>query len=60
MATIGTTRGYINKDKSKLIPTELGIKVIQELKEAFPKVISIKFTSEMEERLDVIANGKLF
>ncbi|MCF1349287.1 type I DNA topoisomerase [Ureaplasma urealyticum] len=60
MATIGTTRGYINKEKGKLIPTELGIKVIQELKEAFPRVISIKFTSKMEDRLDVVANGELF
>lgn len=57
MATIGTKRGYINKESGKLIPTEHGIRVILELKKAFPNVISIVFTSNMENDLDKIATG---
>lgn len=57
MAKISETRGYVNKDGQKLIPTEIGIKVIAQLQKDFPDVIDSKFTSHMETELDKIANG---
>ncbi|MCV3734476.1 type I DNA topoisomerase [Ureaplasma miroungigenitalium] len=59
MVNVGLKRGYVQKDKNKLIPTDLGMLVIAELTKAFPEVISISFTSNMEETLDEIALGKL-
>ncbi|MCV3743486.1 type I DNA topoisomerase [Ureaplasma sp. ES3154-GEN] len=59
MVNVGLKRGYVNKEKNKLIPTDLGMLVIKELKEAFKDVISIPFTSNMEEILDRIAAGEL-
>lgn len=57
MAKISETRGYVNKEGQKLIPTDIGIKVIDELKKDFPDVIDSKFTANMENELDKIANG---
>lgn len=57
MAKISETRGYVNKEAQKLIPTEIGMKVIDELKQDFPDVIDSKFTANMENELDKIANG---
>ena len=57
MAKISETRGYVNKEGQKLIPTEIGMKVIDELKKDFPDVIDSKFTANMENELDKIANG---
>ncbi|AJQ45427.1 DNA topoisomerase I [Ureaplasma diversum] len=59
MATIGTKRGYINKDNGKLIPTQHGIEIIKKLQESFPQIISAEFTSQMEDKLDLIANGEM-
>lgn len=57
MAKISETRGYVNKDGQKLIPTEIGMKVIAQLQKDFPDVIDSKFTSHMETELDKIASG---
>ncbi len=57
MARIGETRGYINKEKQKLIPNELGMNVIDLLTKNFSDVISKKFTADMENDLDKIASG---
>lgn len=59
MATIGTKRGYINKDNGKLIPTQHGMEIIKKLQDSFPKIISAEFTSQMEDKLDLIANGDI-
>lgn len=59
MAKIGESRGYVEKDKQKLIPNKLGIDIIELLTQNFPNIISKKFTSLMEEDLDKIALGKL-
>jgi DNA topoisomerase I len=53
-------RGYVRrgiKDR-KLIPSDLGILVTQQLKKHFPDVVSLTYTAEVEERLDSIAEGK--
>ena len=52
-------RNYIQKnDQKRFEPTEIGIMVINLLIEHFPKIVDIKFTAEMEENLDQIAQNK--
>ena len=52
-------RNYIQKnDQKKFEPTEIGTVVINLLIEHFPKIVDIKFTAEMEEDLDKIAENK--
>jgi len=52
-------RNYIEKDENKKFrPTEIGLVVNDILVKHFPKIVDIKFTAEMEEDLDEIAQGK--
>jgi len=52
-------RNYIEKDAKRCFqPTEIGLVVNDLLVEHFPKVVDIKFTAEMEEDLDEIAQGQ--
>jgi len=52
-------RGYVIKDQQKRFePTDIGFRVIDLLVEHFPVTIDIKFTANMEDDLDEIANGK--
>ena len=52
-------RNYVQKNENKKFePTEIGIIVDDLLVEHFPKIVSLKFTAEMEENLDKIAQGK--
>jgi DNA topoisomerase-1 len=60
-ATIVSTvqeRSYVKKDKGKLLPTPLGKTVNKLLKEFFPLILDVDFTAKMEERLDLIEDGK--
>lgn len=50
-------RQYVAKLNRSLQPTELGLVVCDMLKEHFPGVVDVGFTSEMEEDLDEIARG---
>ncbi len=59
MASIGDERGYTYKEKNKILATDFGIDVINELKKDFNEIISPQFTSLMEEKLDLIASGNL-
>ncbi|MGV8025074.1 MAG: type I DNA topoisomerase [Anaerolineaceae bacterium] len=52
------TRGYVEREGSKLKPTEIAYTVNDLLVEYFPDVLEINFTAEMEQDLDEIANGK--
>lgn len=59
--TIATiiTRNYVERDESKrLKPTEIAFVVTELLINHFPKIIDYKFTAQMEENLDLIANGQ--
>lgn len=58
--TISTVleRGYVEKDKKQLIPTDLGKLTDQKLGEFFSEIIDIDFTAEMEKQLDEIMDGK--
>jgi len=49
-------RGYVTKTNGSLQPTELGFVVNDLLTKHFPDIVDIKFTANMEEELDEIAN----
>lgn len=51
-------RGYVEKQGRTLIPTDTGDVVSTFLETYFPTYISDTFTSEMEDSLDEIAEGK--
>ncbi|MBQ7668425.1 MAG: type I DNA topoisomerase [Clostridia bacterium] len=57
--TISTiiTRGYVEREKKVLFPTELGRVVNNLLKEHFSSIVNVAFTAEMENDLDNIAEG---
>lgn len=60
-ATITTlsSRTYVSHEGRYLVPTELGIAVTDYLNKFFRQVINVKFTADMETKLDQIAeNGK--
>jgi DNA topoisomerase-1 len=59
--TISTimTRGYVEKEKKFLVPTELGKIVNNLLENHFKDIVNINFTAEMETKLDSIEEGKL-
>ncbi|HEY8292295.1 MAG TPA: type I DNA topoisomerase, partial [Thermomicrobiales bacterium] len=58
--TIATimNRNYVTKDEKVLVPSELGMIVTDVLVKNFPEVVDYGFTSQMEERLDDVAEGK--
>ena len=49
-------REYVNKVKGSFQPTELGMAVNDLLIQYFPDIIDVKFTANMENELDDIAN----
>jgi DNA topoisomerase-1 len=51
-------RTYVEKKENKLFATELGETVNTILTRYFPDIINVKFTAEMEEDLDKIADKK--
>ncbi|BAC91139.1 type I DNA topoisomerase [Gloeobacter violaceus] len=57
--TIGTIqeRGYVNKDGRTLIPTDLGMKVNDQLVQHFPNIVDTEFTANMEAQLDEVEKG---
>ena len=52
-----TSRDYVFKKGSALVPTWLAFAVTRLLEEHFAKLVDYKFTADMEETLDEIANG---
>ena len=57
---IGTIqdRGYVRKEASALLPSFTGMAVIQLLEKYFMHFVDYGFTSEMEQKLDLIAVGE--
>ena len=57
--TISTilARGYVMREKKQLFPTELGVMITDMMKEYFSDIVDIRFTAEMEERLDDVEAG---
>jgi DNA topoisomerase-1 len=52
-------RGYVRKLGNALVPTFTGVAVMQLLENYFINLVDYKFTSDMENSLDEIAEGKL-
>ena len=59
--TIGilSERGYVNVVDKKFVPTEIGIETTDKLQEFFKDIINVKYTKEMEDDLDKVADGDL-
>jgi len=55
-----TSRGYVERDKRTLIPTELGFIVNDLMTEYFPDIVDYQFTAEMEEVLDKVEEGEKY
>ena len=53
-----SARDYINIEKKQIVPTEVAFQVTELLEQHFPQIVDSSFTSNMEERLDLIAEDK--
>ena len=53
------SRGYVVRNKKKLIATELGITTADLLKNNFEDIVDVDFTADMEDKLDLVGEGKL-
>ena len=51
-------RGYVEREKKQLMPTELGIIITDLMKNHFKDIVDIAFTANMEQELDEIEEGK--
>ena len=61
-ATIVNTiqeRKYVDKEKGKLVPTDLGFRISDYLVEHLPDLFEVGFTARMEDELDQIEEGKV-
>ena len=52
-------RGYVEVIDKKFVPTEIGFTVTDKLQEFFSNIINVKYTANMEKKLDEIAEGKI-
>jgi DNA topoisomerase-1 len=60
-ATILSTieeKKYVEKEKGRFKPTDLGFVVTDLLRENFPQIMDVQFTAQMEEELDRIEEGE--
>ena len=51
-------RGYVEKDQKKLKTTPLGQAVNTVMMEQFPDIVTVKFSADMEKKLDVVEAGQ--
>ncbi len=51
-------RGYVEKDQKKLKTTPLGQAVNTVMMEQFPDIVNVKFSADMEKKLDVVEAGE--
>ena len=61
-ATIVNTiqvRKYVQKEKGRLVPTDLGFRINDYLVESLPELFQVGFTASMEEQLDDIGDGQV-
>lgn len=52
-------REYVKREQRKLKPTVLGKSVNDMLIDGFPEIMDIKFTADMEDRLDKVEDGDI-
>jgi DNA topoisomerase-1 len=55
--SILVNRKYIEIQKKQIVPTKIAFSVIELLEKHFPEIVDSGFTSNMEEKLDLIAQG---
>ena len=53
------TRKYVGMEKKSFVPTELGIQVNRFLVDKFDAIFDVKFTADMETKLDEVEYGKV-
>jgi DNA topoisomerase I len=52
-------REYVKVEKKNFIPTYLGYEIKEKLEKHFPNIMNVKFTAEMEKKLDEVEAGKV-
>ena len=52
-------RGYVVVEDKKFAPTKIGIETTDKLQEGFSDIVNVKYTANMENELDEIADNKL-
>lgn len=57
VVTTTTHTEVVGNEKSKLVPTDVGMVVNDFLTEYFPEILDYNFTAQVEERFDEIAEG---
>ncbi len=53
------SKGYVEKEKQRFRPTELGMIVNDLLVESFPELFDVGFTARMEDQLDEVEAGQV-
>ncbi|NLY42666.1 MAG: type I DNA topoisomerase [Clostridiaceae bacterium] len=51
------SRGYVEREKKQLKPTELGRIITDIMKEYFKDIVDVEFTANMEQQLDEVEEG---
>jgi DNA topoisomerase-1 len=51
-------RDYVTREKGRFIPGELGLFVTDYLIDKFPDLMQFEFTAQLEEKLDLISEGR--
>ncbi|EAJ6136936.1 type I DNA topoisomerase [Campylobacter lari] len=54
-----SAREYVHVDKKQIIPNEIAFVVTEVLEQNFKDIVDSDFTSKMEDKLDIIAEGKM-
>lgn len=54
-----SAREYVHIDKKQIIPSEIAFVVTEVLEQNFSDIVDSDFTSKMEDKLDIIAEGKM-
>ena len=52
-------RDYVKVEDKKFIPTKVGIETTDKLQEFFSDIVNVKYTANMEQELDEIAEAKI-
>jgi DNA topoisomerase-1 len=56
---LSPTRGYAKLEEKCIVPTDRGMQLAEYCDRAFPTLINLNYTKEMEDSLDKIASGDL-
>ncbi len=56
---LSPTRGYTKLEDKHIVPTDRGVQLADYCDRSFQTLINLNYTKELEERLDMIADGKI-